>query len=464
VVVPLLPDFSRTEIENVLNHSDTKLVFVSERTVPKLEGLSIPHVEARVMLESLASPFLDASTSTSHTPLPHYTVKPSDLAAIIYTSGTTGKNKGVMLTHYNLASQVEMAYRLQPVEKEDIFLSILPLPHTYENSLGFLLPLYRGASVRYIDKVPTPTVLLAAVEKVRPTYMLSVPLIIEKIFRNKVLPQLRATPLLRAMYALPPLRKLMHRKAARTLYQTFGGRLKFFGIGGAKLDPTVEQFLIEGRAFPYAIGYGLTETAPLIAGASPAMVRLQSTGPVLSRVTMKIHQPNAQTGAGEIWVKGPNVMQGYYKDAALTAMSFSSDGWFKTGDLGTFDKHNNLYIRGRLKNVILGASGENIYPEEIESVINNFRFVLDSLVVEQKGRLVAMVHFNYDEIEKKLAEMCTDVERYVEQLSYELKDYINSQVSRFAQISAVIPLPADFEKTSTLKIKRYLYQKQDLKI
>ncbi|MDR3366921.1 MAG: AMP-binding protein [Prevotellaceae bacterium] len=455
VVVPLLPDFSKVEIENVLNHSDSKAIFASKRLCSKLEELQIPNVSTYILLDTLS---VYRSTATPCAALPEpYTVKPSDLAAIIYTSGTTGKNKGVMLTHRNLMSQLEMVRNLQPVVKEDVFLSLLPLSHTYENSLGLLTPLLCGASVYYLEKAPTPSVLLPAVEKIRPTYMLTVPMIIEKIFRGKILPQLQANAALRLLYAIPPLRKLMHRKAARMLYQTFGGRLKFFGIGGAKLDPVVEKFLIDGKVFPYAIGYGLTETAPLIAGATPGKVKHQSTGPALKGVTMKIHRVSSKADEGEIWVKGPNVMPGYYKDQALTSEAFSNDGWFKTGDLGAFDRAGNLYIKGRLKNMILGASGENIYPEEIESVINNFRYVSDSLVVEQKGRLVAMVRFNHQELEQKLHEMRVEAENYIEQLKAELKAYVNSQVNRFSQISVVVALPSDFEKTSTLKIKRYLY-------
>jgi long-chain acyl-CoA synthetase len=458
IVVPLLPDFSKVEIENVLNHSDSKAVFVSKRLCAKLDELHIPNITTRILLDTLT--VYHSSVAPCTAPLEPYTVKPGDLAAIIYTSGTTGKNKGVMLTHRNLTSQLEMVYKLQPVEKEDVFLSVLPLSHTYENSLGLLTPLMCGASVYYIDKAPTPSVLLPAVEKIRPTYMLTVPMIMEKIFRGKILPQLNANTPMRVLYSIPPMRKLMHRKAARVLYQTFGGRLKFFGIGGAKLDPVVEKFLIEGKAFPYSIGYGLTETAPVIAGATPSKVKHQSTGPALDGVTMKINEVNKKTGEGEIWVKGPNVMPGYYKDHALTSEVFSSDGWFKTGDLGAFDSKGNLYIKGRLKNMILGASGENIYPEEIESVINNFRYVSDSLVVEQKGRLVAMVRFNHEELERKLHELRVETEHYIEQLKAELQDYVNSQVSRFAQISKVVALPSDFEKTSTLKIKRYLYMSQ----
>jgi long-chain acyl-CoA synthetase len=455
VVVPLLPDFSPVEIENVLNHSDAKALFVSERLRSKLNAICTPGIETCLSIETpgVTNTRVKAGSATLDN---SYMVKPGDLASIIYTSGTTGKSKGVMLTHHNLCAQLEMIYKLQQVEKEDVFLSLLPLSHTFENSLGLLTPVYRGAAVYYLDKAPTPSVLLPAVAKIRPTYMLTVPMIIEKVFKSKVLPQLTATKLTRTLYSIPAMRRLMHRKAAGVLYKTFGGNLKFFGIGGAKLDATVERFLYEGKVFPYAIGYGLTETAPLIAGANPGMVKRGSTGPAVEGVTMRINEPN-RYGIGEVWVKGANVMQGYYKEQSLTSEVFSTDGFFKTGDLGKFDSRGHLHIKGRLKNMILGAGGENIYPEDIESVISNFRYVADSLVVEQKGRLVAMVRFNHDELEAKVREMRVEAEHYIEQLKAELQAYVNSQVSRFSQISTVVALPSDFEKTSTLKIKRYLY-------
>ena len=456
VVVPLMPDFSAVEIENVLNHSDAKALIVSERLRGKLNAAHTPRVETYISMETLTVTSTRAPQAQPSNTC--YVVKPGDLASIIYTSGTTGKSKGVMLTHHNLCSQLEMIYALEQVEKDDVFLSLLPLSHTFENSLGLLTPVYRGASVYYLEKTPTPSVLLPAVEKIRPTYMLTVPMIIEKVFKNKVLPQLTATPLTRFLYAIPFMRKVMHRKAAAALYKAFGGNLRFFGIGGAKLDKNVERFLHEGKAFPYAIGYGLTETAPLIAGANPRMIKRGSTGPAVQGVSMRINAPDRR-GVGEVWVKGANVMRGYYKEQALTAEAFSNDGYFKTGDLGKFDRQGHLHVKGRLKNMILGASGENIYPEEIESVINNFRHVTDSLVVEQKGRLVAMVRFDPEELEQKLYELRVEAEHYIEQLKKELQDYVNSQVSRFSQISTIVALPSDFEKTSTLKIKRYLYAK-----
>jgi long-chain acyl-CoA synthetase len=290
--------------------------------------------------------------------------------------------------------------------------------------------------------------------------MLSVPLIMEKIYRNKILPAFQDKWSMRLLYSMPLVRKKLNRIAGKKLMKTFGGEVKFFGIGGAKLDKVVEQFLIEAR-FPYAVGYGLTETAPLLAGASPQNTKHQSTGPAMEGVTLKINNPDPVTGEGEIWAKGLNVMKGYYKEPELTQTVFSEDGWFKTGDLGVFDQQDFLYIKGRLKNIILGANGENIYPEEIESVINNFRFVVESLVVQKKGKLVAMVHFNQEEIALRYQHMKEDVSAYVEnkieELILELQEYVNSRVNKFSRVQVIILQPVPFKKTPTQKIKRFLY-------
>jgi long-chain acyl-CoA synthetase len=290
--------------------------------------------------------------------------------------------------------------------------------------------------------------------------MLTVPLIIEKVYFNKILPTFREKWILRILYKNSFIRKKLNGAAGKKLYKTFGGKLKFYGIGGAKLNREVEKFLIEAR-FPYAIGYGLTETAPLLAGANPANSVFDSTGPAIEGIELKINNPDSITGEGEIWARGPNVMKGYYKEPDMTREVLTPDGWFKTGDLGVFDKNNNLYIKGRLKNMIIGSSGENIYPEEIESVINNFRYVVESLVIQQKGKLVAYVHLNMEELEKKYQDlkdgMTRQYEEKKEELLAELQKYVNSKVSKFSQINKVVQQSSPFQKTATLKIKRFLY-------
>jgi long-chain acyl-CoA synthetase len=324
------------------------------------------------------------------------------------------------------------------------------------------LPLTYGASIHYLDKAPTAAVWVPALKKVRPTFMLSGPLVIEKIYKSQIKGKMQGSKVLKSLYRLPAFRKLFHRLAGKRLYTTFGGRLKFFGIGGAKLDPSTDRFLKEAK-FPYAIGYGLTETSPLLAGANPSQVRYQSTGVPVQGVELRINEPDQQTGIGEIWAKGRNVMKGYFREPEITAQVLTPDGWFRTGDLGLIDRTGFVHIKGRLKNVIVGASGENIYPEEIESVINRFNFVMESVVVQQKGRLVALVHLNMEELEKQFQHLKEDarqqVEKKIEELKSELQSFVNSKVNKFSKIQGVVLFQEPFEKTPTKKIKRFLYQK-----
>lgn len=463
VAVPILPDFSVTEVKNVLDHSEAKAIFISNPLLNKLEGYKSETLKTVIQIEDFSiagENDLFGGFDINAVPAGNYQVNEEDLASIIYTSGTTGRSKGVMLTHKNITFNAMKGMVIQWIDENDRFLSVLPLSHTYENTLGLILPMLGGACVYYLRKPPTPVVLIPAMAEVKPTMMLTVPLIMEKIYFNKILPAFREKFILRFLYNIPFFRKILNKAAGKKLYATFGGNLKFYGIGGAKLNRSVEQFLIEAK-FPYAIGYGLTETAPLLAGANPSKSVFESTGPAIEGIELKINNPDNKSGEGEIWVKGPNVMKGYYKEPEMTAEVLTPDGWFKTGDLGTLDSRNNLYIRGRLKNMIVGASGENIYPEEIESVINNFRFVVESLVIQQKGKLVAMVHLNMDELEKKYQHMKEDMsEKYEEkkeELLAELKEYVNSNVNKFSQITKVIFQPVPFQKTATLKIKRFLY-------
>ncbi|MGE5418778.1 MAG: AMP-binding protein [Chloroflexota bacterium] len=459
VAVPVLPDFSAKEISNVLEHSGAKALFVSSGLQSRIEGFNSEVLELIVSIEDFSVIRSGRKThpyERNSVPAGKYTVEEDDLASIIYTSGTTGRSKGVMLTHKNIVFNAIRGGRIQPIDENDRFLSVLPLSHSYENTLGLILPLLYGSSVWYLRKPPTPSVLLPALEQVRPTMMLTVPLIIEKVYFNKILPTFRDNKLLSRLYKVPFLRKKLNEAAGKKLMKTFGGNLKFFGIGGAKLNRTVEKFLKEAR-FPYAIGYGLTETAPLLAGANPKATVLESTGPKIEDIELKINEPDKITGEGEIWARGQNVMKGYYREPEITAQVLTPDGWFKTGDLGLFDKDNNLYIKGRLKNMILGSSGENIYPEEIESIINNFRYVVESVVVEQKGKLVALVHLNMEELEKKYQTFKDDMSVKKEELLNEIKIYVNSHVNKFSQIQKVVMHPDPFQKTATLKIKRFLY-------
>jgi long-chain acyl-CoA synthetase len=463
VVVPILPDFSPTEVANVLNHSGAKALFISSSLLSRIEGFKSDYLKTKILIEdfSLIGSEKDSSKfDASALPVKKYKIEEEDLASIIYTSGTTGRSKGVMLTHRNITFNAMKGMVIQPIDETDRFLSVLPLSHTYENTLGLILPMLGGSCVYYLKKPPTPTVLIPAMAEVKPTMMLTVPLIMEKIYFNKIMPSIREKLILRLLYKIPFFRKILNAAAGKKLVKTFGGELKFFGVGGAKLNKTVEKFLREAK-FPYAVGYGLTETAPLLAGANPQKSVFESTGPAIEDIELIIHNPNKKNGEGEIWAKGPTVMKGYYKEPEMTREVLTPDGWFKTGDLGSLDRNNNLYIKGRLKNMIVGASGENIYPEEIESIINNFRFVVESLVVQQKGKLVALVHINMEELEKKYQilkqDMTRQVEDKVDEMLGELQEYINSQVNKFSQIQKVVLQPVPFQKTATMKIKRFLY-------
>jgi long-chain acyl-CoA synthetase len=463
VVVPLLPEFLPSEISSLLEHSETKVIFTSESLIPKLSSIQIGNLQTVIKIEDFSIVRSEVNGKTFNptaSPSKQYNVEEDDLAAIIYTSGTTGTPKGVMLSHKNICFDAIKGYEIQNIVETDRFLSILPLSHTYENTLGLILPMYRGACVYYLGKPPTPAILLPALLEVRPTTLLTVPLIIEKIFRSKILPAFTEKKVIRVLYKVPAIRKLLHRVAGKKLMETFGSQVRFFGVGGAKLNRTVERFLIESR-FPYAVGYGLTECAPLLAGFNPQHPTLQSTGPACIGVDLKIMNVNKQTGEGEIYAKGDNIMKGYYKEPGLTREIMTPDGWLKTGDLGAFDNKGNLFIKGRVKSMIVRSNGENVYPEDIESVINNFRHVVESLVVEKKGKLIALVHFNQEEIEQRYTDMKADVSNYVdekiEELRLELQEYVNARVNKFSQVQLVVTQPNPFDKTATQKIKRFLY-------
>ncbi|MCK3685525.1 AMP-binding protein [Maribellus sp. YY47] len=469
VAVPILPDFHSNEIHAILEHSESKAMFVSEGLYSGLSEKTTDLLECMILMERFA--IIPKKTPASHLKLLASSVpvtkkdfvpvevEEEDLASLIYTSGTTGKSKGVMLTHKNLAWTARQSRTLQKIEEHDRFLSILPLSHTLENTVGFLLPMMYGASVHYLRKPPVPPVLLPALKIVRPTIMLSVPLIIEKVYRSKIQPTFEKNALMRFLSTFAPTRILLHKVAAKKLMETFGGCVHFFGIGGAKLDSTVERFLKEG-GFPYAIGYGLTETAPLLAGAVGKNTRVGSTGIAMEGVTLRIADADPKTGEGEIQAKGENVMKGYYKAPEITEEVFTEDGWFRTGDRGVFIK-NKLYVKGRIKTMIVGASGENIYPEEIESVINKMRFVLESLVVEKKGKLVAMIHLNMEEVEENLKLMKLEAKQYIavksEEILQEIQKKVNMEVNKFSRINQVVLQPIPFERTPTRKIKRFLY-------
>ncbi len=462
IIVPLLPDFTAFEIANILEHSECKAIIISKRLIYKLSDAMRERLEFIICLDTLEILKVPSDNNLDNTDLiepqpaqvTHREPKQDDTASIIYTSGTSGQSKGVILTHRNIVANLKMIYELYPVDQNDVFLSILPLSHAYECTIGMIYPMTEGSSVYYLDGAPTPSLLMPALKNIRPSIMLSVPLIVEKIYKNKVRPMFTKNWFMQFVYSIGPVRRLLHMVAGKKLVEMFGGRLRFFGIGGAKLDASVERFLKDAK-FPYAIGYGLTECSPLLAGAV-GKFPLQTTGPILKQMQVRIADANSN-GIGEIQVKGDNVMQGYYKDPLRTEAAFTPDGWFRTKDLGKLDKKGNIYIKGRVDNMMLGANGENIYPEEIESIIRENDFVLECIVVRKNDKMIAKVYFNYDQIEalKEFNELSYDEK--LANIKKELLENVNDKVNKSSKISEIVEQQVPFEKTATQKIKRFLY-------
>lgn len=477
IAVPVLVDFHPEAVQHIIKHSEAKAIFVSEKMMPKLgepdanDPTLLINIESfrpisadlsRDMLQDLKEAGfrefrkLRAKARRAANRVPQEP-REDDVAAIIYTSGTGGFSKGVVLTHRNIVFDAFLVQDIISISHEDRFLSILPLAHAYECTIGMVLPIIYGAQIFYLGAAPTPRVLLPALTEVKPTAMASVPLVVEKIFKNNIKPKLTGNRLLRYLYSFPLTRRFLHRMAAKKLFNTFGGKLRVLAIGGAPLAPDVDLFLNEG-GFPYGLGYGMTETSPLIAGAGPAIVKVSSCGRVLPGLRVRIDEPDPGSGIGEIMVKGPNVMREYFKAPELTDETLDEDGWLHTGDLGTLDDDGFLFIKGRSKNMLLGASGENIYPEEIEAELLQFPEVLECLVYMQQSMLMARVHLDLSKLDADFGSL-NEAKRN-EAISGRLEEIrakTNAKLATFARLRKIIEQHEPFEKTATQKIKRYLY-------
>lgn len=451
VAVPILPDSSEHEIENIIRHSDTKVLFVSGRLLSKVTQSVIDKLILLIDIETFQILKSDDKSFTCEGWVKE--PQPDDLACIIYTSGTSGNAKGVMLSHMNLCHNIIAAYHAHKCTSRDRWLSILPMSHTYEMAFSMLYPIYVGGCVYYIKNSPTPSILMEAMKIVKPTVMCAVPLIIEKIYKNSIIPTINKSNLLSWMKTYTP--SILYYLIGKKLKLAFGGKIHFLGIGGSKLDGVVEEFLIKAK-FPYAIGYGLTETAPLISGALVGKTKVGSIGVPMYGVQMKLSDINPETGEGEIVVKGPNVMIGYYKDPERTKKVISNDGWFRTNDLACVDNKGRYYIKGRLTNMILGPSGENIYPEEIEQVINNFGGVNESLVMQRNGKLVALVKLDDNILDWNL-ESKDKLFENIQAKTQAILNYVNNRVSKQSKVNEVELVKEPFEKTATQKIRRFKY-------
>ena len=474
VNVPILPDFHKSEVHHILRNSGAKVLFLSSKLVHKIQDLESSDIEMIITLDDgkldldkfVCETFSDLITEKD-APNKHKNIDnqiasdiaEDDLLEILYTSGTTGHSKGVMLTHKNIVSNVIAAEKAILVSSADKFVSILPMAHSYECTCGFILPIFVGASVTYIKGLPTAQTLLPAVQKIKPTIILSVPLIMAKIYKKRVLSQINEKPTTKALYKFAPTKKLLNKVAGKKLYEAFGGNLRFIVFGGAATPIEVEEFLTEG-GFPYITGYGLTESAPILTINPVGKVRKQSCGIACEGVTLRIDDVDPDTGIGEIVATGPNIMQGYYHNEAATRETLTDDGWLKTGDRGYIDDDGYVFIKGRSKNLIVGPSGENIFPEEIEFHLSQNSFVLESLVFEKDGKIVARVHLDYDAVDREFGSSGKDeseISKKVKQLLEEIRSGVNSNIAAYKRIHEMIEQSEEFEKTPTKKIKRYLY-------
>ncbi|MCM1110690.1 MAG: AMP-binding protein [Clostridium sp.] len=473
VVVPILPEFNPEDAQHIVNHSDSVMLFVSDAIWEHLEFEKMRSVKIAMSLDSpkvlaehplnngLAARVIAALPGEFKRRYPggygpeqvSYPEMPKDaIAEINYTSGTTGFSKGVMLTFNNLCGNVVFALHAKLHWPGSRCLSFLPLAHAYGAAFDMLTPLAAGSTVTLFGKMPTPRLLLKALAEVRPHLILLVPLVLEKIYRNQIVPKLKEKSI-RRMLSIPLLDRVIYSKIRKTLVNAFGGEFYEIVVGGAPLNPDVEAFLYKIR-FPFTVGYGMTECGPLISYTPWEDFIPGSAGRTLPHLMhSKALSPDPGKIPGEICVKGENVMVGYYKNPEATADVIDSDGWLHTGDMGTISDDGTIFIKGRNKTMILSANGQNIYPEEIEAKLNNMPYVAESLIVERGHKLVAIVYPDYEATDR--AELTHEMlPRIMEQIRKDL----NTKLAPYEKIDEIQLRANEFEKTPKRSIKRYLYK------
>ena len=470
IIVPILQDFNPNDVHHIINHSESVFLFTSDRIWDTLEEEKIANIRGVFSLtdfrclhqrdgESIQKLLKTLDSKMAHKYPKGYSkehIKYADLdnekvVLLNYTSGTTGFSKGVMLTGNNLAGNVTYAKTLGLMFKGDRELCFLPLAHAYSCTFNFLVPMAVGAHVFLLDKTPTPKILLTAFEEVKPNLILTVPLILEKIYKKMILPQLNKRTVKLALN-IPLLDNRIYAQIRKKLIDAMGGRFKEVIVGGAAMNQEVTDFLYKIK-FPFTIGYGMTECGPLISYDSNEAFIPGSCGKVLNGIMdVRIDSEDPYNQVGEIQVRGENVMKGYYKNDEATNAVFTQDGWLKTGDLGTIDAEKRIYIRGRSKTMILSSSGQNIFPEEIEAKLNNLPYIMESLVIERDGKLIALVYPDYDTVDGT-GIMHTDLPLIMQQNLVE----INKLVAPYEKVASIQLYPTEFEKTPKKSIKRYLY-------
>lgn len=465
VSVPLLPDFNPEDIHHILNHSGSVFLFAADNLFEKLDTSRLPAISGIVSLNDFSGlSFQQAeelklwkdSFSFEKAGQAHpdnfelSEFQAEDLSVISYTSGTSGFTKGVMIPARSLLSNIVYAQDHMPLKAGDKIVSFLPMAHVFGLLFEFLFPVSVGCHVTFLTKPPTPQLIIKAFQEIKPQLILSVPLVIEKIYRKRILPALEK-PMVRFLLQVPGIRLLLYKKVRASLVETFGGKFHEIVIGGAPLNHEVESFFRKIK-FPFTIGYGMTECGPLISYESWTGFRPSSAGRLVDRMEVRIDSNDPYNEVGEILVRGTNVMSGYYKNEKATSEAIDADGWLHTGDLGVIDAENFIYIRGRSKNMLLGPSGQNIYPEELEAKLNNLPYVQECVVTERDGKLLALV---YPDAELMEAEKIDD--KQLENIMASNCKQANRELPKYAQISAIQLVKEEFEKTPKRNIKRYLY-------
>ena len=472
VCVSILQDFTAVDIAHLLEHSDSELLFVGPYVWKDLQNQPLPpKIKAALSLEDWR-PLYERKGSKKEKAVHvltteewqeafqakypraiepedvYFSADPEVLSLINYTSGSTGSPKGVMLNGRSLSNNVEIGMKILPVEPGQSLVSMLPLAHMFGQVCELLYPLCSGTHIYFLTKSPTPSILLKAMKEVQPYLVVTVPLVIEKIYKKNLDPTLSKWAI-RTFWHMPPISSILHARVKSALKNAFGGKLRYFICGGAAMNPVVEKCLMDIH-FPLSIGYGMTECGPLIGGNPPKYFKARSGGAPVMNMEVKIDEPN-QAGIGEILVKGENVMLGYYKNPDATNAAFTPDGWLRTGDLGRLDRKQNIYIKGRNKTMFLGASGQNIYPEEIEDKLNNQEAVGESLIVEREGKLIALV-FPDETLTKR---MTKDEILHIMRANLEKLNHLIPSYSKVADIEVQ---DKPFEKTPKRSIKRFLYK------
>lgn len=472
VAVPILHEFTAEQIHNIVNHSEAKLLFVGdvvatvidEKEMPDLEGivyipdysLFVSRTEkltyAREHLNEMFGKKYPKYFRPEHV---NYYIEqdPEELALINYTSGTTGFSKGVMIPYRAMWGNADFAqHELRGIMREgDHVLSILPMAHMYGMAFEFIYEFIMGCHIFYLTRLPSPAVIAQAYAEIKPALIIAVPLVIEKIIKKRVYPKIQNN-MMKLLLNMPVINTKIHEKIGQEVINAFGGNFHEVIIGGAAFNKDIENFL-QKIGFPYTVGYGTTECAPIIAYANHETFVPGSCGRAAYHMEVKINSNDPQNVPGEIWARGTNVMLGYYKNPEATAEALDADGWYHTGDLGTMDAEGNIFIKGRLKNMLLGASGQNIYPEEIEDRLNAMPMVSESVVIQENNKLVGLVCPDLDEAES-IGLTRSDIEEVMEQNRLQL----NNELPAYSKLSAIRLHDEEFEKTPKKSIKRYLYQ------